>query len=516
MRDKSMKKTDAPGNGNNEPNRGAFTTELIDDNPYLQRLPDQVESDESGPEGETFDELIEDEFAAPIEPADVQRKVKQRRRFIALAGMATLLLIAFVIAVALYRRAPTRVDYGRTAKKSEVLPPAPNSNGTSSRDSRTEKAIEEAQRLTGRQTQNDNEEPVVGENEPNSKANQDTPFKFPSDSNATINTGPPVTDPTTNTAGMGSTETKSESAKSMSHPGGIRSQRNSETSLYMNEPSLVERVVNPPKTAKDPAERKPNLITKKPDEITLPAFASMLPVRTIGALYTLRQGALVRLELTRETRGDGWSMKRGTILVGSTKGGDLDRAYVSLIGFIHPKSGKLVKLGGDLLGGDGATGLKGKRKQLDGGWAKALSGFVNSALDITGALLSGSGRDTVVISDGLRTRTINPVTDEISGVLGAEFDRRQGRSFVEVVAGTSGYVLVTDLPTVIDGTEATPEVNNDRLASLTDVDATRPSTGLSERELAELLANGSPEQIRAAIPRMSPEMRKIAAAVLRP
>jgi hypothetical protein len=144
-----------------------------------------------------------------------------------------------------------------------------------------------------------------------------------------------------------------------------------------------------------------------------------------------------------------------------------------------------------------------------------LSGFVSAAVEITGALLSGRGGDTVVISDGLRTRTINPVTDEISGVLGTELERRQGQSFVEVVAGTLGYVLVTDLPSVIDGTEATPEVNNDTLATLTDVDATRPSTGLSERELADLLA-WFPGSNPAAMPRMSPEMRKIAAAVLRP
>ena len=516
-----MKRTDGPGNGNNATLRGAFTTQVIDENPYLQPLPDQADSDQSRPENEAFDEVIGDEDGAPIEPEDERRRVKQRRRRVALVGMATLLLMALVFAIALYRRSPTRVDYGRTSRKSEGLP-APNINATTPRDSRTDKAIEEAQRLTGRQTPSDNvsaSKPDITAADPNSKTILDTPFKFPSDSNATITTAPQVSDPITNTEGSASTERKSESTTSTSpsnsYPRGIRSQRSTETSLYMNE-QPVDRVTNPPKDAKDSVQKKATLITEKIGQITLPAFASMLPVRTIGALYTLRTGALVRFELTRETRGDGWSMKRGTILVGSSKGGDLDRAYVSLVGFIDPQSGKLVKLGGDLLGGDGASGLKGQRKQLDGGWAKAFGGFVSSALDVTGALLSGRGRDTVVISDGLRTRTINPVTNEISGVLGGEFDRRQGRSFVEVVAGTPGYVLVTDLPSVIDGTEATPEVNSDTLALLTDVDATRPATGLSERELAELLANGSPEQIRAAMPRMSPEMRKIAAAVLRP
>ncbi|MCU1264112.1 MAG: hypothetical protein JWM21_430, partial [Acidobacteria bacterium] len=109
---------------------------------------------------------------------------------------------------------------------------------------------------------------------------------------------------------------------------------------------------------------------------------------------------------------------------------------------------------------------------------------------------------------------VNPVTDEISGVIGGQMDQKQRRGFVEVVAGTPGYVMVTDLPASIKGTEASPELDGEHLALLTDVDAARPATGLSERELADLLATGSPEEIKAALPRMSPEMRKIATAVL--
>jgi DNA-binding transcriptional regulator YiaG len=251
-------------------------------------------------------------------------------------------------------------------------------------------------------------------------------------------------------------------------------------------------------------------------DVTLPAFASMLPVRTIGALYTLRSGALVRFELTRDTKGDGWFMKRGTILVGMTKGGDVDRAYVSLLGFIDPQTGKLVKLGGDLLGGDGGAGLKGKRRQINGGWIRAIERVGSAALDVTGALLSGRANDTVIISDGMRSRAINPVTDQLNAVLTNEREGRQGQSFVEVIAGTPGYVLVTDLPSTIKGTEPTPELNNDTLASLSDVDTTRSATGLTQREFADLLADGSPEEIRSAMPRMSPQMRKVAETVLRP
>jgi hypothetical protein len=41
----TMKKTDRPGNGNDQTNPGAFTTQVIDENPYLQRLPNQPEGE---------------------------------------------------------------------------------------------------------------------------------------------------------------------------------------------------------------------------------------------------------------------------------------------------------------------------------------------------------------------------------------------------------------------------------------------------------------------------------------
>ncbi len=112
-------------------------------------------------------------------------------------------------------------------------------------------------------------------------------------------------------------------------------------------------------------------------------------------------------------------MKRGTILVGTTKGGEYDRAYVSIIGFIDPQSGKLVKLGGDVLGGDGAAGLKGKSRQLDSRWARVLGQVGNAALSLTGALLGGRSNGTVIISDGARSPLINPISDELNGVLGS-------------------------------------------------------------------------------------------------
>jgi len=512
-----MKRSDGNGEPIGEKTRGAFSTGVVDENPYLTRPRDDPESDRSSSEEPPFDAIGEDDDGAPTEPEDEVRKKKHRRRRLALAGITTLLFLAIGLAIALYHRSPTRVDYGRTTSQNKKLPPLPNATTTTARDHRTDKAIEEAQRLTSEASKDAVSASETGASpvRPNSQSLLDTPFKVPVGPSHTNIPTQSMANLETNTESNLSSEKRASPSPTENYLSGVRSQRSSETSLYMND-SDHDRIPSPPTLTKDLVEKKTPPVTEKRDQVTLPAFASMLPVRTIGALYTLRTGALVRFELTRETKGDGWSMKRGTILVGTSKGSDFDRAYVSLIGFIDPQSGKLVKLEGDLLGGDGATGLKGKRRQLDGGWTRALGRFASSALDVTGALLSGRGRDTVIISDGIRTRALNPVTDEISGVLGSELDRRQGRSFLEVMAGTPGYVLVTDLPSVIDGKEATPEVNSDTLALLTDVDTTRPATGLSERELAELLANGSPENIRAAMPRMSPEMRKIAAAVLRP
>ena len=61
----------------------------------------------------------------------------------------------------------------------------------------------------------------------------------------------------------------------------------------------------------------------------------------MGVLYTLRSGGLARFELTRDVKGNGWAMPRGTVLVGALRGAEFDRAYVSLVGFIDTESATL-------------------------------------------------------------------------------------------------------------------------------------------------------------------------------
>ena len=511
------------GNGNGNATGVSFTTAVIEENPYLQRFEDEHQQTRASAENEVFDLADDDEQASALDHTTERRKKTQRRRRLVLAGVALLLLVSAVCVFALQYRSSTRVEYGQTAKQSRVVPPAPNATTTTGRDTRTEQAIEEAQRLTTDTRQETmlllqaatNTPLAASEATRNSDSNPATPFTVPPDIGGTVKTKSDTLDSRTNTDSISFNEKAPTSSTATTSPNDartLRSQRSSETSLYSNERADQRNRSTVGGSA------RPNSRTLSAREtsssVVLPSFGSMLPVRTIGGLYTLRSGALTRLELTRDMNGNGWSMKRGTILVGTSKGGEYDRAYVSIVGFIDPQSGKLVKLGGDVLGGDGGAGLKGKRRQLDGGWARMLGKVGTAALNVTGALVGGRGNGTVIISDGLRTRAVNPITDEISGVIGGELDQKQRRGFVEVAAGTTGYVMVTDLPSVIKGTEASPDLNEETLAAITDVDAARPATGLSERELAELLATGSPEEIRAAMPRMSPELRKIAAAVL--
>jgi hypothetical protein len=222
--------------------------------------------------------------------------------------------------------------------------------------------------------------------------------------------------------------------------------------------------------------------------VTLPSFGTLLPVRTLGAIYTLRSGSLARFELTRDVRGPGWEMKKGVTIIGRQQGGEYDRAYIALVGFIDPASGKLVKIGGDVLGSDGAPGLRGKRREVNSRWTRVLGRAAQSAVSLGQAALSRGG--TTVILPGA-----------ISPELSPGFNTINRREFVEIPAGAFGYVMITDLPQETRGVDADPLAGGDRET-------------LADEELAEILSSGSPEKIRAALPRMSPEMKRLALAVL--
>ncbi len=227
-------------------------------------------------------------------------------------------------------------------------------------------------------------------------------------------------------------------------------------------------------------------------------FGTLLPIRFLGAVYTLRaSGGLVRMELTRSVSGKNYSLPAGTILVGTLRGSQYKRAFVSVVGLIDPETGGLVKFEGEVMGNDGASGVIGRRRQVKGAWSRILKGFREVGSVALGAINNRhSGGGTVIISDST-AKASGALTDELSGLIG----NRSSGEFVEVTAGTTGFVLVTHLPDEIS--------NSDAIAK-----NSKAATGLSENELAELFSSGSKEKIRAALPRMTPAFRKLAESAL--
>lgn len=250
--------------------------------------------------------------------------------------------------------------------------------------------------------------------------------------------------------------------------------------------------------------------------VPLPPLGTMLPVRTLGTIYTLRSETLVRMQLTRAMSGAGWSLSRGTELYGTVRGSDFEigRAYIALIGFIDPESNRLVRLQGNILGGDGTDGLRGRKHTIGGGWSRALRMAGAGALDALGAIAGNIGRRPIVVADVYGYGGMNPLINEIGGIS----THRNRSGFVEVAAGSSGYVLVMQMPRDVQGVDA----GGSQLANLSSLelerlaDASSPVAGtqLSDEQLAALITTGTPEQIRAGLPRMTPEMRRVAESVL--
>ncbi|MCP9496892.1 MAG: hypothetical protein MSG64_20940, partial [Pyrinomonadaceae bacterium MAG19_C2-C3] len=258
--------------------------------------------------------------------------------------------------------------------------------------------------------------------------------------------------------------------------------------------------------------------------VTLPPLGTMIPVRTLGTIYTLRADTLVRMQVTRTVDGNGWSLRRGTELYGVLRGSDYEvgRAYISLVGFVDPKTNALVRVTGNLLGGDGADGVRGRKRRLNSRWSNGLRIAGAGALDVFGTLASAFGRRPIIVSDvyGVTNqRTVSPLLQELRG----EATGKGRAGFIEVPASTSGYVLVLTMPRSVQGVDAPPrasdaihlsDLSGDDLERLTSDSEMSSASELTDAELSELLTTGTPQQIRAALGRMSPAMRRVAEQVL--
>jgi hypothetical protein len=225
-----------------------------------------------------------------------------------------------------------------------------------------------------------------------------------------------------------------------------------------------------------------------------PDFGAMLPVRLMGVLYTLRAGSLARLELTRDIKTERWALKRGTVFVGALLGSDLDRAYVQIKGFIDPETNGFVKLEGELLGSDGGAGMRGKQRRISPVWVKILDRAAQAGTQILTSVL-GRNSSVIVATDPYGT---------YRSASGVDQSQQNNRTFVEVPAGSVGFVLVTTLPE--------PSRPDSHLANSKLVES---GNGLSDMELANLLAEADPARIREQLSRMTPELRLVAEMVLK-
>lgn len=248
----------------------------------------------------------------------------------------------------------------------------------------------------------------------------------------------------------------------------------------------------------------------------LPPFGTMLPIRTLGATYTIAEGGLVRAELTRDMSGPGWSLPRGTTIVAAVRGSGADRAFMTAIGYIDRSTNKLVRFKGDVLSADGGSGLKGKRRKVGSAWKRVLDGVRRTGVGVAegAARVFVSGTVARSIPGGSRPVIIRDTLGALP--MGYEFGgiSRGDDSYVEVKANTVGFVLVTELPDAVQGVDAVADMPAEEIAEFADTSRPRGSTGLSEEELSQIISEGSPDTIRAALPRMTPEMRRVAEQVL--
>lgn len=195
----------------------------------------------------------------------------------------------------------------------------------------------------------------------------------------------------------------------------------------------------------DAAQPEPNTL-----EILLPP-GILLPVRTTGTVFSAGSAVPVRLELTRDVAGEGWALAHGTEFYGLVQSSEptTGRVFITVLGFVEPSSGRLVRLEGSLLGSDGADGVRGQTRRRSGGWRNTLKKVGNGLVDTLTAVATGVSRRSTIYLGGsdIAPRVVNQVSEEWRG--GSTAARQTIPSLIEVPAATPGYVLVnpkTDKP----------------------------------------------------------------------
>src|ERR1051325_3901000 len=459
-------------------NNGPVSIELVDDSPDRN--------------GNGFFDSNNPEFSPPKNNATQKKKPWKRKLigwcfilFIIAAGVFVLYMILRV------KRVDVRVqaDSQRTSQGAKTQPSPNNSeNGLSA------EAINMARGALGA-------DPTPT---PNTATNNASATASPSPTTGTqrqlsyTDNSPVYSDSVGNNANANQTTSSAAQQNSSTYSNHVEQTRANPTQTLFVEDLPLKQLSAPQSTKGNPtpAAKIPEPIkTSTIAPALLPVFGTMLPVRTRGVIFSVRNNSYARLELARDCQGDGWSLSKGTLFVGRVSGSEQDRAFINILGYINPETNRLVKMSGEVIGGDGGAGMQGKRIVVDRRrFKQTLSKVAASGLQVAGMMAGAlTGRGPVVVN-GAGYRLLNPITDEAGRMVNGGDDKR---AFVRIEAGQSAYVMVSDLPNETQGVDA-PGIEVPNVA-----------TSLTDREVMELIMFGTPEDIRAATPLMNEEQKRL-------
>lgn len=440
----------------------------------------------------------------PPRSIDVRRRKSWKRRLV--GSLVVLLLIGGGIGALYLLMRVNRVDVKVQADSPPTAQNAKSRNDSlNSENGLTAEAINIARNANGTDTPNPTASPGASPvPSPSLSSDNGRNLSFTLNSSPVNELNEGNTSGSTNQQLNNSTVAASAKASDLSTTAVPQSRANTTSSIFVDD--TVLKASNRPKTTPSvQSQIDKRTATATPPKLppaVLPPFGTMLPVRTQGVLFTARNNSYARLELTRDCSGAGWSLPKGTILIGRTSGSEHDRAFVNVIGYIDPRDNKLVKMSGETLGADGATGIPGKRIGVDRNRLKqTLRKIASSGIQVAGTMAGAlTGRGTVVI-DSAGYRLMNPLTNEARSAIGGD----EQRTFVKVMAGQPAYVMVADLPKSVQTVDAP---GDDQII--------QAAGSLSDREVMELILFGSPDEIRAALPLMTDEQKRLAAKTLDP
>ena len=210
-------------------------------------------------------------------------------------------------------------------------------------------------------------------------------------------------------------------------------------------------------------------------------FGTLLPVRTIGAVHTLLQSALARLELTQTVKGEGWVLPAGTVIVGQVSQGIGNRVNITPRGFIM--NDRFYQLQGEISGTDGGIGLLGDQKTIGGKWYRPLLQVADKLQQTFNTWLAGKGGGNIT---NIQIPTVAQV---------AEINPNQSVQYVAVKPNATGYLLITQLP-------SNQESFSDSGNSIQSLNAIPSSIqGLSVEDVNNILASGNEQAIQTILNR---------------